>query len=101
VQVSVGGGSEPRWTRGGRELLFRSGDAMMSVSANPDAGEFPAPAVLFRGSWRRARPRDAHSYDATPAGDRFLMIRSVEQPGALPIAILLHGARELLAGVKP
>ena len=37
--VSSGGGSEPRWTRGGREIVYLGSSAMMSVSIDPVTGE--------------------------------------------------------------
>jgi len=42
-QVSVDGGDDPYWTRGGRELVYRSGQRMMSVIVDPASGELGAP----------------------------------------------------------
>jgi serine/threonine-protein kinase len=75
-QVSTGGGSEPLWTRGGRELVFRRGDSVLAVAADPATGQTGTAALVFAGSYFSApewsRPR---SYDVTPDGQRFLMLR--------------------------
>jgi tRNA A-37 threonylcarbamoyl transferase component Bud32 len=72
--VSVNGGTGARWTKGGRELVFRSGRQMLAVSVDPQSGEPGKPAVLFEAdmlySWARSP-----NYDVTPDGSRFLMVR--------------------------
>ena len=73
--VSRGGGTEPKWSRDGRELFFESGGALNIV--NVPAGPTFAPGnprVLFSlAGYRRARNRQ--QYDVSPDGSRFLMIR--------------------------
>jgi len=75
-QVSTGGGSEPMWTRGGRELVFRRGDSVMAVAVEPANGSTGTPALLFSGpyfsdpSWANSR-----SYDVSPDGQRFLLLK--------------------------
>ncbi|HEU5041527.1 MAG TPA: hypothetical protein VFT84_11925, partial [Gemmatimonadales bacterium] len=75
-QVSTGGGSEPIWTRAGRELVFRRGDTVMVAAVAPEDGTVGTPAVLFAGRFNTdpgwSRPR---SYDATPDGERFLLLK--------------------------
>jgi hypothetical protein len=66
-QISREGGSEPVWSRNGRELFYRSGDAIMAVTMA--AG---APRVLFRGSY--VFGDGVANYDVGPDG-RFLMVR--------------------------
>jgi Tol biopolymer transport system component len=78
-QVSSGGGIEPRWTPDGRELLYWTGvagatDQLQSITVVPGptfvAGQhstlpiFGAPYVGAPNSW-----------DITPDGKRFVMIR--------------------------
>ncbi|MDH4349203.1 MAG: hypothetical protein OEW17_10375, partial [Gemmatimonadota bacterium] len=75
-QVSSGGGSEPLWTRGGRELVFRRGDSVMAVPVSPGTAEVGTPALLFAGPHEDAPEWSAtRSYDVTPDGERFLMLR--------------------------
>ncbi len=95
IQVSIAGGTEPRFSRGGREIVFRHGDAMMSVAADPAAGSFSAPVVLFRGPYDHATTIDVHRYDVSPDGNRFLMVKPVERPDALPIVVVLNWVEEL------
>jgi serine/threonine-protein kinase len=95
--VSSGGGTEPRWSRDGRELFFVSGGRLMAVPVQPGAGFNPGiPRPLFSvAGYRRAR--NHQQYDVAPDG-RFLMIReSAEAVGALYAE---HWFAELLAKLK-
>ena len=47
-QVSTAGGSEPRWTRDGRELVYRNGDSVFAVTVDPTSGVTGRPTLLFR-----------------------------------------------------
>jgi serine/threonine-protein kinase len=73
-QVSTTGGTEPMWARSGRELFFRNGGALMAaplqLGANFAAG---TPRVLFQGAY--ARPPGGRTYDVSPDGRRFLMMK--------------------------
>jgi eukaryotic-like serine/threonine-protein kinase len=47
-QISTSGGQEPRWSRDGRELFYRNGDAMMAVAVETKpAFKAGVPAVVF------------------------------------------------------
>ena len=79
ITVSTDGGNEPVWSRDGGELFYRNGDAMMSVSIS-------AGATLNTGRPQRLfeRPYDRTlalwpNYDVSPDGQRFLMLKTVEQ----------------------
>ena len=72
-QVSTNGGSEPKWSPDGRELFYRSGDAMMKV----DVEVMPAfraglPKELFRGTYYS---NVGQHWDLSSDGKRFLMIK--------------------------
>ena len=74
-QVSISGGTEPVWTKNGRELVFRRGDTIMAVPVEP-TGEIRTPVALFGGPFKDARdPTQPRSYDVNPAGDRFLLLK--------------------------
>ncbi|HXI20258.1 MAG TPA: protein kinase, partial [Gemmatimonadales bacterium] len=68
-KVSPVQGSEPMWTRGGRELVYRNADSVMAVSVDPEDGQSSAPRLLFAGpypdnpGWTRPR-----SYDVSADG---------------------------------
>ena len=47
-QISTDGGQQPRWSRSGDELFYRSGNAMMSVSVQTQDDFIPLkPSLLF------------------------------------------------------
>jgi serine/threonine-protein kinase len=96
VKVSPAHGSEPMWTKGGRELVYRDGDKVMAVDIDLATGASGPPRLLFSGpypdnpGWTRPR-----SYDVTPDGERFLMTRV---PGEQPqprIVVVLNWFEEL------
>jgi serine/threonine-protein kinase len=95
-KVSPDEGSEPLWTRDGRELVYRKGDSVMAVSMDLKNGRSGPPKALFAGpypdnpGWTRPR-----SYDVSRDGERFLMNRL---PPDLPrprIAMVLNWFEEL------
>jgi serine/threonine-protein kinase len=99
-KVSPANGSEPMWTRGGRELVYRSGDSVMAVSFDPRSGESGRPAALFAGpypdnpGWTRPR-----SYDVSRDGERFLMTKLPPQQSRPRISVVLNWFDELRAKV--
>ena len=51
-QVSTSGGNSPLWSPDGRELFYRSGDAVMAVPVETEPTFKPGkPTVLFRGTY--------------------------------------------------
>ena len=77
IAVSTEGGSGPRWSRDGKELFYRNGDALMVVSIG--AGEplrFDKPQLLFTGDFSGAGR--ARIFDVAPDGQRFVMIKGDE-----------------------
>jgi hypothetical protein len=81
-KVSPAHGSEPMWTRNGRELVYREDEKVMAVDVDPQTGAIGQPRMLFQGPYPSnqgwTRPR---SYDVTPDGQRFLLTKmSGEQP---------------------
>jgi Tol biopolymer transport system component len=96
-QISTEGGTEPTWNRNGRELFYRSGEKMMAVDIAVQPG-FAAgkPKVLFEGRYNAAQGATPN-YDVSPDGQRFLMIRPVEQAQSAPtqINVVLNWFEEL------
>jgi dipeptidyl aminopeptidase/acylaminoacyl peptidase len=75
VAISTDGGHCPRWSRDGRELFYRQGDALMAVSVDiGDSFRAKKPQRLFAGSYR-GESQDM-AFDVSPDGRRFLMIKS-------------------------
>jgi len=95
-KVSLAEGSEPLWTRDGRELVYRKGDTVMAVPVDPAKGTSGPPTPLFAGrypdnpGWTRPR-----SYDVSADGERFLMLKVPAAPPPPRIAIVLNWFDEL------
>ena len=96
-QVSTGGGVGPGWGPQGRELFYRHGEAMMVVGVETEP-TFTAgsPTVLFSRNYPVA---DRRNFDIAPDGQRFLMIKDVEQTeeesARLEVIIVLNWFEEL------
>ena len=79
-KLSSNGASEPLWSRGGKEVVFRQRDTVMTVTVNPDAKEIGTPVPLFGGPYVfHAAWDEGHSYDVSKDGETFVMLR--EPPG--------------------
>jgi serine/threonine protein kinase/Tol biopolymer transport system component len=92
--ISTQGGNNPVWARNARELFYRSGNQMMVVDINAQP-TFTAskPRVLFEGLYEAGPDTN---YDVTRDGQRFLMVKRVEQPApAVQLNVILSWSREL------
>ncbi len=100
-QISADGGDQPRWTRTGREIVYRKGDAVLSVSFEPATGEVGTPVLLFRKreAGRLGGGRTI-GYDVTPDGSQFLLVIPIDRPGAQPTVVVLNWLEELKRRVK-
>jgi eukaryotic-like serine/threonine-protein kinase len=75
--VSVGGGRSVRWSRDGRELVYRNGDAVMAMTIDTSAGvRVERPRRLFSGPYFGAGHEG--EFDIAPDGRRFVMVLSDE-----------------------
>ncbi len=92
-QVSTDGGTHPVWASGGRELFYRNEDKTFVVPVETRPTFQPAnPRLLFEGRYLVT----GHHYDVTPAGDRFIFIREIEQQAApTQIHVVLNWFEEL------
>jgi serine/threonine-protein kinase len=88
-QVSAAGGAQPRWSRGGRELVFRRGDAVLAAPFDPASGEVGPQQELFRrrqvGTLNGSR--DA-TFDVSPDGDRLFLVVPAELVDPPTIAVV-------------
>ena len=78
-QMSTGGGTRPLWARSGKELFYLGpSGAVMSVAVE-GGSTFRAgnPTRLFEGRYFAARICSGRTYDVSPDGQRFLMIKPV------------------------
>jgi eukaryotic-like serine/threonine-protein kinase len=93
-QVSIGGGAEAYWTKGGRELVYRNADSVMAVSVDLASGRIGRPTALFTGSFISlsfASP----SYQVTPDGNRFLMIKRLPELAPRRVNVVLNWFEDL------
>ena len=93
-QVSINGGSLPRWRRDGKELFYVAPDRkLMAVEVKANSGSFQAgvPKPLFD---TRTDPSigSRGGYDVSPDGRRFLISAPGEQPSASPIHVVVNWA---------
>jgi serine/threonine-protein kinase len=79
--VSTSGGTEPAWSRDGRELFYREASRMIAVSFDPSTGRVGTPRLLFEASESDYRDDAARpAYVVAPDG-RFVMIRNTATNG--------------------
>jgi len=94
--ISVNGGKEPVWSRDGRELFYRESTALMAVPVETaDTFRAGLPARLFDGPFVADNTGHA-SYDVSPDGKKFLMIRN-EEGGLTELRVVLNFPQELKA----
>ena len=73
-KVSTDGGNSPLWSPDGSELYFRNGEAVLSVSIETEPTfKQGLPELLFERSYVPGQ------YDLAPDGERFLMLKPVEE----------------------
>ncbi len=96
-QISTDGGREPLWNRNGRELFYRNGNKMMAVEiATQPSFSARTPKALFEGKYLML-PVSTPNYAVSPDGQRFLMLKPVEQEQSAPtqINVVLNWFEEL------
>jgi serine/threonine-protein kinase len=98
VQISTGGGSEPLWAKGGRELFFRDAEGWMtaaSVETQPEFRVISRERLFFAGGYRAAI--NYRAYDVTSDDRRFVMLQQGEAaaPQAGELILVEHWFSEL------
>jgi serine/threonine protein kinase/Tol biopolymer transport system component len=100
-QISVSGGTEPVWSRDGKETFYFSGRKLMSVPVSAGA-TFSAeiPRLVFEGSFVPTRRGEA-AYDVSPDGRRFLLVRRDEKMVCSHLNVILNFSQELKRRAPP
>jgi Tol biopolymer transport system component len=106
--VSTGGGGEPVWGPDNRELFYRSPDGAVMRVAISDSTPLTAstPTRLFAGSSYAVAGRSyfLNTYDISPDGKRFLMMKNGERTDRAPtverIIVVQDWLEELTAKVR-
>jgi serine/threonine protein kinase len=85
-QISSGGGESPLWSPDGRELFYLNGDTVMAISVETEPTfNCGKPRVLFKGSFISGYGTSP-SWDISPDGKRFLMIKRPAPSGTTAAA---------------
>ena len=98
--VSSGGGTEPVWSREGRELFYRRGHAVLAVSVRSrEALELGRPDVLFEGPYDLdpGRAVALPNYDVSPDAQRFVMVQRRAGAREVPLHLVLNWFEEIEA----
>jgi eukaryotic-like serine/threonine-protein kinase len=98
VKISEGGASSPRWVGPRREILFRSGGTIMSVSYTVAGG------VLRPGAPRRLHDAGIADFDVHPDGERLVVETSTDviaEEGRDTVILIQHVFDELRRLVPP
>jgi eukaryotic-like serine/threonine-protein kinase len=87
VPISVNGGSDPHWSADDRELFYVGPDGtLMSVAVHPEGPLNPEkPRPLFKIPGVRVAPPYPSRYDVDPSGQRFLVLRPIDNPQTVPL----------------
>jgi Tol biopolymer transport system component len=94
--ISPGLGTEPVWSRDGRELFYRSGQQMTAVGV--DTGPtFAAHGneLLFQWPYNPPRGGSVPNYDVSLDGQQFLMVQPTGAAGTAELTIVLDWFEDL------
>ncbi|HXV61011.1 MAG TPA: hypothetical protein VEK15_09985, partial [Vicinamibacteria bacterium] len=91
LQISNAGGRFPKWSRGGKEILYAAFDDMvMSVAVDGDEvlhASVPRPLFPF--------PDGVFSWDVSADGERFLVNVPVIKSSSVPLSLVVNWAASL------
>jgi eukaryotic-like serine/threonine-protein kinase len=94
--ISTDGGIDPVWSKDGRELFYRHGDELMSVSVAATRGFSPGrPTRLFETRFDIGD--NGPNYDVSPDGKWFVMTRSDRGPAPGELHVVLNWFSEVTA----
>jgi Tol biopolymer transport system component len=89
LQVSIRGGTHPKWNPNGKELFYRTGNKMMVVEVSTRSGDIALsqPRVLFEQRFAFGAAMSIANYDVSPDGQRFVMVKDDSSSGRLNIVL--------------
>jgi Tol biopolymer transport system component len=81
-EISIEGGSNPTWSRNGRELFYKALDQRLMVAGYAErAGSFNADKPRLWCETRLPEVYGQRSFDLHPDGQRFAVFRDIVDPG--------------------
>ena len=97
--ISTAGGTRPLWAPNGQELFYVApGGSLMASRVHPRDGAWRAdkPLEIVDGRYATEGVRDRRTYDVSPDGQRFLMIKKAANEATAPqIIVVQHWLEEL------
>jgi Tol biopolymer transport system component len=86
--VSTSGGTQPRWSRDGRQIFYRDGNRMMAVAvaASGDGVSLSPPRLLFDRAFSSGGYITIANYDVLPDGS-FVLPEAVPGPSRLTVVL--------------
>ena len=94
-QISRGGGTEPRWSKDGKEIFYIATSGSLNAVPVSAAEGFSSgtPVPLFQVHGRApVSTTDMFTYDVASDGQRFLVNRYVKPEHIAPLTILLNAS---------
>lgn len=95
--ISTSGGTRPLWARSGRELFYLDGAGAMTRVPIQTTPTFSAGTPLKLFDTRYFNSGLGRTYDVSPDGQRFLMIKAAGTEQAPSIVVVLNWLEELKA----
>jgi len=95
-QVSADGGSEPHWSRRGRELLYRQGNRIMAaaIETGPQF-KVSTPTKVLEGSYGEDLMAGMRNWDLAPDGERFVVVVPDEVSSPRELRVVLGWTGEV------
>jgi hypothetical protein len=89
-QITTTGGTDPRWTAGGRELVYRNGPTIVAVPITPQPFAAGPARTLFGVP-------NLQGFDVTADGQRFVLVTYAGNPAEANLALVTGWFEELNA----
>jgi eukaryotic-like serine/threonine-protein kinase len=95
LQISVAGGTQPRWRRDGKELFYLAPDGKLMAAEVKEAQALLQPTSLRPLFETKAVPGTFDSFDVTPDGKEFLVNVVATEETPSPLSLVQNWTAEL------
>jgi Tol biopolymer transport system component len=100
-QISTGGGSQPVWSRDGRELYYRGERQLLAVSVQLSPTFSAGDRRRLFDDTYEIEHRDDRNYDVSVDGKRFLMLKVERPASSAQLTVVLNWTEELKGRAPP